>query len=110
MTPTPRGGGRRWPRTRPSTRLPASAVDLDDQRRAGVAGGAAGEQAAAAAALGQRVDQLDHPARPGRPLGVAVDQAATVWIDRVGVDSGLGGEPQVVNRERIVCLDDVELI
>ena len=60
-----------------------SSVDLHDERGAGVSCGAAGEQPDAAAAPAKGVDELDDPAQPGRRLGMAVDEARAVWIDRL---------------------------
>src|SRR3954469_22017435 len=81
-----------------------ASADLDDQRGAGVAGRAAREEAPSAAAVVQRPDQLDDAAGAGRALRVAVDQAAAERVHRVDVGAGLAGEPEVVDRERVVVL------
>ena len=73
------------------------------------AGRAAREQPAAAAAVVQRPHQLDQAAGAGRALRVAVDQAAAERVHRVDVGAGLAREPEVVDRERVVGLDHVDV-
>ncbi|HKO25872.1 MAG TPA: hypothetical protein VJU80_00325 [Solirubrobacteraceae bacterium] len=64
----------------------------------------------AAAALLERIHELDDPAGARRPLRMPVDEAAAVRVHPLGVDPGLAREPQVVDRERVVGLDQVDLV
>ena len=57
----------------------------------------------------QRPDQLDQAARAGRGLRVTVDEAAAERVHGVDVGAGLAREPEVVDRERVAGLDDVDV-
>jgi len=70
-------------------------VHPENQRGARIAGGAASEQADAAAAKSKGLDELGNGAEPGRALGVAVHQAATVLDHAIQL---LGGDAAIVQR------------
>ena len=80
------------------------------ERRARVAGRAAGEEADSPAAPDERVHQLDDPARARRRLRMPVDEARAERVHLVGVDPELAREPDVVDGERVVRLDHVDLV
>ena len=68
-----------------------------------------GEQPAATAAVMERPHQLDQAASARGRLRVTVDQAAAERVHRVDVRAGLAREPEVVDRERVVGLDHVDV-
>src|SRR4051794_34295643 len=96
------------PRRGRSLRYPEaeSAIEFDHERRARVARRTPGEQPATTAAVVQRPNQLDQSARARWGLRVPVDQAAAEGVHGVDVSAHLAGEPEVVDGERIVRLDD----
>ena len=57
----------------------------------------------------QRPHQFDEAARAGRGLRVPVDEAAAERIHGVDVGTRFACEPEVVDRERVVRLDDVDV-
>src|SRR3990172_10805826 len=84
--------------------------DFQHCRHGGIARRAAGKQAPAAATHCQFFDYLDDRAQARGSLRMAPDERTAVVVHLHQVESGFAREDDVVDGERIVCLENVVLL